>query len=142
MANELIIDYPGLQGYDGKAERCTYEFSISAWVYAEWELADKLIKKHIDELNIQGAQLLHLKVWRDIKPMQTDYRVEVTATASPIFWTPIILGVLALAILVVVWRIVEVVKDIDWGKAGVPVTIGAGAVLIIVGLIAFLLMRK
>lgn len=141
MANELIIDYPGLRGYVGKAESCTYEFSISAWVYAEWELADKLIKKHIDELNIQGAQLLYLKVWRDITPTETDYRVEVTATASPIFWTPVILAVLALACLVVTWRIVKVVKDIDWGEAGIPVGISAGALLII-GLAVVLLTRK
>lgn len=134
MAYEKIIDQAGIASYVGKAERCVFEFRTPPeWVPGENWLANNIINKGIAELQNQGSKLLWIKVWRDIKPLwHTDYRVEVTATASPLWWTAIIIGILVIAALVVSWQIISVIEDIDWGEAGVPVTAMSGAVIALV----------
>lgn len=136
MGFELVVDQAGKAGYVGKAEKCTFEFSTPPeWIPGENWLANRVVSGSIAKLREQGSELLWVKVWRDTSPFwHTDYRVELTATASPLWWNLIIIGVLAIIVLVVTWRIVSTVKDIDWGKAALPVTAGA----ISVGLIAII----
>ena len=138
MAYNLILDQAGVSGYVGKAEKCTYEFStIPEQIPGEQWLADQIIQKHIDELAKENSKLLHLRVWRDTSPTwQTDYRVEVTASASPLYWNLIIIGVLAILALVITWKITGVVKNIDWGKAAAPIKWTAITVAVaVIGLI-------
>ena len=139
MAYKLIVDQAGVLGYVGKAERCTFEFStLPEQIPGESWLAQQIVNRGIAELQAQGSSLLWIKLWRDTAPTwQTDYRVEVTATASPLWWTAIILGVLAVLALIISWRIVETVTDIDWGKAALPIAIGgiSLALLAIIGII-------
>ena len=143
---QVIVDQatPYSQTFQGKAERGTYEFrTLPEQIPGERWLADQIIQRNSDEIAKQGCHLLHIKVWRDVGPtFYTDYRVEVISTASPVFWTPIILGVLAIMALVISWKLIEVVKDIDWGKIpgavswSMPIVAGTGL------LIAILLLRK
>jgi len=123
MAYELIIDKAGVSGYVGKAEKCVYEFStIPEQVPGESYLAQQLIDQQVAELANESSKLLWIRVWRDISPTwQTNYRVEVYASASPLLWGVIVAGVLAILVLLITSKIVEVVKDIDWGKAAAPI---------------------
>jgi len=123
--------------YVGKAEKCTYEFStLPEQIPGESWLASRIIDKNAQEIENQGCRLLRTRIHRDTSPTwETVYRVEVWATASPIFWTPVIMGVLALFILVMSWKIIEEVKDIDWGsiptsvKLSTPILAGLALVL-------------
>lgn len=134
MGFELIKDEAGID-YAGKAERCVFEFRTPPeQIPGEAWLANQIVEKGIAELRTQGSELLWIRVWRNTDPLwHTDYRVELTATASPLWWNLIIIGILAIVVLVVGWQIVSVVKDIDWGKAAAPlITGGIGLALVAV----------
>lgn len=139
MAYKLVKDQAGIAGYVGKAEKCTFEFStIPEQIPGEAWLANQIIDKGIVELRTQGSELLWIKVWQDTAPIwQTNYKVEVTATASPLWWSLIIIGILAIVALIITWKIIEVVENIDWGKAALPVITGgiSLALMAIVGII-------
>ena len=141
MGYELIKDQAGVS-YSGKAEKCVYTFrTIPEQIPGESWLADQIISRLEDELGKQGSKLLWTRVWCDDSPTwHTDYKVAVWASASPLFWTPIILGVLAVLALVITWQIVETVEDIDWGDIPGPIQIGGAAAGIAVALIALLLL--
>lgn len=117
MAYQLVLDQAGEAGYIGKAERCTYEFStIPEQIPGEQWLATQFIDRHVSELSSQNSKLLHLRAWRDAAPTwQTNYKVEITASASPLWWNLIIVGVLAVIAMVLTWRIVSVV-DLNWSE--------------------------
>ena len=145
MAYQLIKDESHNTDYVGKAEVCTYEFStLPEQIPGEPWLANLIIDRHIAELSSQNSKLLRIKVWRDTAPTwQTDYKVEVAASASPLFWNVIIIGVLAIVALVITWKIISIVKDVDWGKAALPVTAGAiGIIIVIVALLLALRYKK
>lgn len=102
------------QTYEGHAEVCDWTFSVplpneagSKWI------AQKLINGHIQELEKQGSKLLELDVWEDTTALfTTEYYVRVVATASPLFWKLIIVGVIVTLLLVgVTWLLIQV-KDI------------------------------
>lgn len=143
MAFQLVKETtePIAYTFKGKAEKCTYEFStLPEQVPGEAQLAKTLIDKNARELEAQGVRMLKIRVYRDTEPTwQTNYRVEVWATASPIFWTPIIVGVLAVLALVITWKIIEEVKDIDWGEIPTEVTVGVPAAVILVAILGILL---
>ena len=42
----------------------------------------------------------------------TNYRVEVTATASPIVWTPILIGVLAILFIIAIYFTIKLVDEV------------------------------
>ncbi len=136
MAYELIQSVRMNQSYIGHAERCTWEFTVPLpEQLAQWP-ADLMIQAHVNQLATQNSQLLELHVWRDIAPdFSTNYRVVTIATASPLFWNLIILGVLAAIIAIAVaWSIKEI-KDLPtyvsiiWGVAAIT---GAVALILIV----------
>lgn len=141
MAYSLILNQEGIKGYVGKAERCTFEFStIPEQIPGESWVAQQIVNRGIAELQAQGSRLLWIKIWRDTAPTwHTDYRVEITATASPLWWNAIILGVLAVLALIISWRIVETITDIDWGKGALPITAG-GISLALLAILGILLL--
>ena len=112
MAYALIQSVRMNQTYIGHAEKCTWEFTIPLpEQFAQWP-ADIMVQAHVDILAAQNSRLLEMQVWRDIQPdFSTNYRVITVATASPLWWNLIILGVLGAVIAIAVaWSITEI-KD-------------------------------
>lgn len=117
MAWDLIKDEvrPEWGTYDGPAEVATWVFvsPFPEQIPGVEQISMWLINGHISELEKQGSTLLRIKVWEDwSKTWQTDFLVQVTATASPIYWTPIILAVIALAIIVVSYFDIREIRKI------------------------------
>jgi len=124
---QLIIDTKENQSYSGKAEACTYNFSVSLpdQLGAKWT-AQQAIDAHRQELQREGHKLLELKVWEDRSPTwQTNYIVKVVATASPgipwLFLLKAVLLLLALlAAVIIIVKIEAIIKYIgdklpeDW----------------------------
>ena len=113
---ELIQEtiYPWAYTFQGDAEVCTFEFKLTPEQIpgTEW-LAERIVEAFAAELQKQGSRLLGLKVYRDTTPIfWTNYRVEVTATASPLAWNLIILGVLAILFIVVIYFTIKLVDQV------------------------------
>ncbi|KKN34651.1 hypothetical protein LCGC14_0791670 [marine sediment metagenome] len=106
------VIYPWAYTFEGDAEICTFEFKLTPEqipVYS-W-LGERIIDSFVGELEKDGSRLLELNVYEDTTPtFWTNYRVEVTATASPLLWTAIILGVLAILFVIAV---IFAIKTID-----------------------------
>jgi len=113
MAFELFLDQRYNQGFNGHAELCAYTFSL--WpeqIPVRWQ-AQKIIDAHSQELAKENSKLLELRAWEDTSPTwETNYYVEVVATASPLFWTVIIAGVFILLAIGGTLFIVNKVEDI------------------------------
>ncbi|GAI55488.1 unnamed protein product, partial [marine sediment metagenome] len=76
-------------------------------------LGEKIINSFVSELEKEGSRLLELKVYEDTTPTWwTNYRVEVTATASPIAWMPIIIGVLAILFIIAIIFLIKVIDEV------------------------------
>ena len=104
--------YPWSYIFEGDAEACTFEFKLTPEQIpgTEW-LRERIVDAFASELEKEGSRLLELKVYEDTTPMLwTNYRIEVTATASPIAWMPIIIAVLAILFIV---AIIFLIKTID-----------------------------
>jgi hypothetical protein len=139
MAYQLIVNERFNQDFRGHAERCTYTFSLTPEQVpgTRWT-AQKVVDAHNEELEKEGSQLLELKVWEDTSPTwTTDYKVEVTATASPLWWNLIIIGVLAILVIIAIYFVIQKVDDITkYVGEKAPVTLpllalaGIGAVVI------------
>jgi hypothetical protein len=144
VAFQLIDAQKFNQDYRGHAEKCIYTFSV--WlpdqIGASWT-AQQMLNGHIEELQAQGSVLLEYKLYEDKAPtFTTDYKVEIIASASPLWWNLIIIGVLGLlSILFVSWSI-NSVADIAEYAPGAVMTWGIAAIaLAVVGGI-FLLKRR
>jgi len=148
VAYKLSLDKPGITGYVGKAERCTYEFRIPLpeQLGAQWA-AERILDANERELAKEGCQLLRLRVWRDTAPTwHTDYKVEATATKGSPGWPLIIYGVLAVLALFFGYKIFqigkEIVEELDLGsflenlKDLAPWLIGGGLVILAIVLTA------
>ena len=136
MAYSLVIDKTFETTYSGKAEICTYTFkSLPEQLPFEQWFAQRFIDSHIRELANQGSHALKLKVWRDTSPtFTTDYKVEVTASASPLWWNIIIVGAIAvIGLALITWAIIEV-KGIDWGEIPEELKKAIGWMPILLGL--------
>ena len=114
MAWQKIVDKKMNQDFVGHAEKCTYTFSLGPEQIPGTGLArDYIINSHVEELAKENSRLLELRVWEDTEPTwQTNYYVEVVATASPLWWNVIIIGVLILLIGVAIYFTIEKVEDI------------------------------
>jgi len=131
---ELIINKKYNQDYIGPAERCVYTFSLTPdqMPGTGWA-AQKIVDAHNGELAKQGSRLLEVRMWEDTSPIwTTDYKVEVIATASPLWWNVIILGVLAILIIVAIYFVIVEIENIteyvggNAGKVGLSVMLIAG----------------
>ena len=106
--------YPWAYIFEGAGETCTFEFKLTPEqipVYA-W-LGERIVDSFVSKLEGEGARLLDLKVYEDTTPMfWTNYRVEVTATASPLAWNLIIIGVLAVLFIVAIYFTIRVIDEV------------------------------
>ena len=138
---ELITDKktPEAATYSGKVEICTFEFKTlpeelpgSTW------FATTFINKVAGTLLGYNSKLLVLKVWRDTEPLfwQT-YKVEATASASPLPWSVIIPLILVIIVLLITWKIISIIVD-WWPVPPKPVSIALIiAVVALIGAIAY-----
>jgi len=137
-------EYPHGKTYVGKAEQCTFEFKLLPEQIpgTPW-LGIKIANAFADEVAKQNAEMLDLKVYEDTTPtFWTNYIVVATATASPVPWAVIIVGVLAILFIVALTFLVREVKSIDWGKAAVPITTIAIVIAALAGLGIIVATRK
>ncbi|GAH58799.1 unnamed protein product, partial [marine sediment metagenome] len=78
----------------------------------EW-LREKIVDSFVSKLEKEGSRLLELRVYEDTKPIfWTNYRVEVTATASPLAWNLIIFGVLAILFIVAIYFTIKLIDEV------------------------------
>jgi len=112
--------YPWSYVYEGDAEICTFDFKLTPEQIpgTEW-LGERIVDTFASELEKEGARLLELKVYKDTTPMfWTNYRVEVTATASPLAWNLIIIGVLAILFVVAIIFAIKAVESLIYHRKG------------------------
>lgn len=112
--------HPWAYIFDGDAEVCTFEFKLTPEQIplTEW-LAQRIVDTFVNELEKEGSRLLELKVYEDTTPTWwTNYRVEVTATASPLAWNLIIIGVLAILFVVAIVFAIKAVKSLVYHRKG------------------------
>jgi len=112
--------YPWSYIYEGDAEVCTFEFKLTPEQIpgTEW-LGQRIVDSFASELEKEGARLLELRVYEDTTPTWwTNYRVEVTATASPLAWNLIIIGVLAILFIVAIVFAIKAVESLIYHRKG------------------------
>ena len=141
MGYQLVKETKLNQDFRVHAELCVYTFTVDLpdHMGARWR-ADDLVQAHIDELDNQGSILLELRLYEDKSAaFSTDYMVEVIASASPLFWQLIALGVLAVLAIIFTYLTVRQVEDIVEYSPGAAAAIGFGAgaiALVVLGIIA------
>jgi len=135
------------QDFRGHAEMCQYGFTVNLpdQLSASWS-AQQSLDAHIEELQKQGSIILEYKLWEDklSGTFTTDYLVEVTASASPLWWSLIIIGVIGLlGILATAWAIHEVKDIAEYSPglaAGLTLTLALGITAALVA--GAMLMRR
>lgn len=119
---ELVKEetYPWAYSYWGAAEVCTWTFKLPPEQLPgiDW-LTEKLVTTLASTLEDNNSKLLTLKLWRDTTPvMWTDYKCEVTASASPLAWYGI-LAIVAAAIVAVAF-LIRTINSVFWETEGLP----------------------
>ena len=112
--------YPWAYTFEGDAETCTFEFQLTPEQIpgTEW-LGQRIVDSFVSKLEEEGSRLLELRVYRDTTPtFWTNYRVEVTATASPLVWNLIIIGVLAILFVVAIIFAIKAVESLIYHRKG------------------------
>lgn len=114
--------YPLAATYYGTVEECEFVFSLGPEQIpgTDW-LRDLIINTFEGKVTEEGAHMIKLQVYEDTDPVwHTDYKVIATATASPLLWNAIIIGVLAILLLVVINFTINNIRSFIWGEPGVP----------------------
>jgi len=115
VAFQLIDQDKFNQDYRGHAEKCVYTFKVLLpdQFGASWT-AQQMLNAHITELQAQGSLLLEYKLLEDklSGTFTTEYKVEMIASASPLWWNLIIIGVLALASIIFISWSIQTIEDI------------------------------
>ncbi|MBA7702659.1 hypothetical protein ES703_111428 [subsurface metagenome] len=119
---ELIQEtiYPWAYTFEGDAETCIFDFTLTPEQIpgTEW-LGERIVDSFVSELEKEGSRLLELRVYRDTTPTWwTNYRVEITATASPLAWNLIIIGVLAVLFIVAIIFAIKAVESLIYHRKG------------------------
>ena len=112
--------YPWAYTFEGDAETCIFEFKLTPEQIpgTEW-LGQRIVDSFVSELEKEGSRLLELKVYRDTTPtFWTNYRVEVTATASPLAWNLIIIGVLAILFVIAIVFAIRAIDEVFFKRKG------------------------
>ena len=110
--------YPWAYTFEGDAETCIFEFQLTPEQIpgTEW-LGQRIVDSFASELEKEGSRLLELRAYRDTTPtFWTNYRVEVTATASPLAWNLIIIGVLAVLFVVAIVFAIKAVESLVYHR--------------------------
>jgi len=106
--------YPWAYTFQGDAETCVFEFTLTPEQIpgTRW-IGERIVNSFVSELEKDGSRLLELRVYEDATPTWwTKYRVEVTATASPLAWNVIIIGVLAILFIGAIYFTIKLVDDV------------------------------
>jgi len=112
--------YPWAYTFEGDAETCIFEFKLTPEQIpgTEW-LGQRIVDSFVSELEKEGSKLLELRVYEDTTPtFWTNYRVEVTATASPIAWTLVIYAVLAILFVVAIIFAIRAIDEVFFKRKG------------------------
>ncbi|GAI21417.1 unnamed protein product, partial [marine sediment metagenome] len=106
--------YPWAYIFEGAGETCTFEFKLTPEQIPAYPwLGERIVDSFASKLEEEGARLLELKVYEDTTPIfWTNYRVEVTATASPLAWNLIIIGVLAVLFIIAIYFTIKVIDEV------------------------------
>lgn len=123
---ELVYqhEYPRGKTYVGKAEECTTTLTVSLpeQLFPNNWVIEKIADTFAEEVAKEGGEMLDIKIYEDATPTwHTDYKIVATAIASPLPWTPILLLVLAIILVVAFLNLVVEFKDIDWGEIPAPI---------------------
>lgn len=112
--------------YQGDAEVCTFTFKFPPEQIpgVEW-LGKKLIEICASTLEDHDSKLLELKLWRDTRPvMWTDYRCEITASASPLVWWAIL--AIVIGVIVAITFLIREIRKTWYEPHGLPEKVKAG----------------
>ena len=142
MAFQLVKGEKVNQDYRGPAEACLYTFTVNLpdQLGSRWS-AEQHLNATMTELLQHGSVLLEYRLWEDKLSgiFTTDYKCEIVASASPLWWNLIILGVIGLlALLVTTWAISKVgdIAEYSPGAAtGISIGMIAIAAVILAGLV-------
>jgi len=133
LIDDQITEYGG--SYQGKAEACLYTFRAPpTWLPGSGWSAQQFLNRQANEIAGQGCHLLRQRVWVDKHSLYADYRVEATATASPIAWGIIIPVILAIVIGIITWKILSVAQNIDWGGFGTTIKWGMIGIIALIAI--------
>jgi len=137
MSYNLVYSKLLNQNYTGHAEQCNYTFTVNKpdQLGAYWTARESL-EAHIAELQEQGSIILEYELWEDKAPTwSTDYYCIIVASASPLFWSLLILGALALIFgLLVVIPVIKMIKEITEYVGPVAATAVSFAIVGIIGI--------
>jgi uncharacterized membrane protein YcjF (UPF0283 family) len=132
VAYKLVDSGKFNQNYQGHAERCIYTFTVYMpdQLGAKWT-AEQMLNAHIEELQQQGSLILEYKLYEDAAPtFTTDYKVDIIASASPLWWNIIIIGVLALLTIAFTAWAIQGVSDIVEYSPGAAIGISAAVIAV------------
>jgi len=145
MAFQLIKEERVNQDYQGHAEACLYTFTVNLpdQMGASWS-AEQHMNATITELQQQGSRLLEYRLWEDklSGTFTTDYQCEIVASASPLWWNLIILGVIGLLTLLVTAWAISSVRDIAEYNPGAAIGISIGMIAIAAVLLVALISTR
>lgn len=134
MAWELVLNKKLNQDYRGPAEWCHWTFTVNLpdQMGTIWT-AKQSLNAHIEKLAEEGSIILEYRLWEDREPTwTTDYYVEVVASASPIWWTPIIIGVLVILAIIATYFVIRETGEIaEYIGEAAPVTLPLMAIAVI-----------
>lgn len=136
MSFQLIRQELLNQTYRGPAEACVYTFTVNMpdQLGASWQ-AEQHLNAHINELRNQGSIVLEYRLWEDklSGTFTTDYKCEIVASASPLFWAIVIVAIIAIIGLLVTGWVINSIKNI-FEYLGPGLTVGLG--LFVFGILA------
>lgn len=112
--------YPWAYTFEGDAEICTFDFKLTPEQLPTYPwLGQRIVDSFASELEKEGSRLLELRIYEDTTPtFWTNYRVEVTATASPIAWALVLYAVLAIVFVVAIIFVIKAVESLIYHRKG------------------------
>jgi hypothetical protein len=141
---ELVKETKMNQDYNGHAESCIYEFTVALpdQLGSRWS-AEMSLNSHISALRDAGSILLEYRLWEDKAPLfETQYRCQIVASASPLFWNVIIIGAIVIIGLFLISWTIKSVSDIARYAPGSIKTLAISGAVIAVAVVAVVLLKR
>ena len=145
MAWQLVYEKMTNQSYRGAAEQCDYTFTVNLPdQFNAQARAHESMEAHIIELQKQGSIILEYRLYEDTSPtFTTDYYVKIIASASPIIWAIIIVGILLLLGLIALWTIREIKEIAKYlGGKAISDIVTALAIISVATVVGIYLVRR
>ena len=134
---ELVVeqDYPEAISFVGKAEVGEGEFQGPPEQLLPVALVGFMASGIVQTVYNNGGRMMQLRIWADKSPtFYTRYKVRVVLHASPFAWAAVVAAIIILGLLAITaWK----TSEIDWGKAALPIGLGAAALILLVLVLAF-----